>query len=285
MAPLDYLLMLTYTTYSEAGGVGKTTLSANLARAHNDHGHRVLVVDLDPQDGGLSYLLGVDGDRTNGDVDTLAHHMIDRGKGDFRDIIKTTEGFDVVPSHNMLERLGNLLGDAASIAEQTGENFSKYSRLQYVLRKNNIASDYDVVVVDPPATVGPHLYNGLDATRNLVIPVELSGKGNQSIDGLESVTDGIEDRLGISTGVLAVVPNGFEGTNDQQNVLNDVQAKEYASPVTLRKRSSLFEGCWSEQCSAFHYIDEHRDREREHELETLEKLRELATHLEQEAGL
>jgi len=26
--------MLTYTTYSKAGGVGKTTLAANLAEAH-----------------------------------------------------------------------------------------------------------------------------------------------------------------------------------------------------------------------------------------------------------
>ena len=276
--------MLTYTTYSEAGGVGKTTLSANLARAHADHGHRVLVVDLDPQDGCLSYLLGVDGDRSDGDVDTIVHHMIDRGD-DFDGLVRTTEGIDVVPSHNMLERLGDLLEKAASIAEQTGESFSKYGRLRHVLAANDVPENYDVLVVDPPATSGPHLYNAIHATRSLVIPVEPSGKGGESITGLESVVAGIESNLDIDVGVLGTVVNRFEGTNDQRAVLDEVTDMPYSNPITLRKRSSLFEGCWAKQCSAFRYVDEYRDRERDHERQTLDKLDELAAHLEERGGL
>ena len=49
--------MLTYTTYSEAGGVGKTTLTANLADAHTQQGRDVLVIDLDPQEGSLTICL------------------------------------------------------------------------------------------------------------------------------------------------------------------------------------------------------------------------------------
>ncbi|WP_227377987.1 ParA family protein [Haladaptatus halobius] len=275
--------MLTYTTYSEAGGVGKTTLSANLARAHVDNGLDVLVIDFDPQDGSLSYLLGVEDGRDDEKADTLVHHLIDRPKGEFEDLIRTTEGIDVLPSHNILERLGDLLSDAASIAEQTGESFSKYGRLRHVLAKNNVPDQYDVLIVDPPATSGPHLYNAIDTTRSLVIPVELSGKGDQSISGLESVSAGIEDTLGITVGVLAVVPNRYEGLNDQDAVLNEVSDLGYDVPVTLRKRSSLFEGCWRKQCTAYRYIDEHRERKRDHELETLVKIDELADHLEDRA--
>lgn len=275
--------MLTYTTYSEAGGVGKTTLSANLARAHVDNGLDVLVIDFDPQDGSLSYLLGVEDGRDDEKADTLVHHLIDRPKGEFEDLIRTTEGIDVLPSHNILERLGDLLSDAASIAEQTGESFSKYGRLRHVLAKNNVPDQYDVLIVDPPATSGPHLYNAIDATRSLVIPVELSGKGDQSISGLESVSAGIEDTLGITVGVLAVVPNRYEGLNDQDAVLNEVSDLGYDVPVTLRKRSSLFEGCWRKQCTAYRYIDEHRERKRDHELETLVKIDELADQLEDRA--
>ena len=276
--------MLTYTTYSEAGGVGKTTLSANLARAHADHGHRVLIIDLDPQDGCLSYLLGVGDNRSDEDTDTLVHHMIDRGE-DFDGLIRTTEGIDIVPSHNMLERLGDLLEKAASIAEQTGESFSKYGRLRHVLAANDIPEDYDVLIVDPPATSGPHLYNAIHATRSLVIPVEPSGKGGESITGLESVVAGIESNLDIEVGVLATVVNRFEGTNDQESVLDEVTHMPYPNPVTLRKRSSLFEGCWTKQCSAFEYVDAYRDRERNHELETLDKLDELASFLEERGEL
>jgi len=273
--------MLTYTAYSEAGGVAKTTLSANLAVAHARRGLDVLVVDMDPQDGCLSYLMGVEDGRNDGDADTLVHHMIDRPRGDFQDLVQSSEGVDILPSHNMLERLGDLLSDAASIAEQTGENFNKYTRLRYVLQKNDVRENYDAVIVDPPATSGPHLYNAIDATRDLVIPVEPSGKGDQSISGLQSVVAGIEDSLEIDVGVLAVVPNQFEGTNDQKSVLDEVADLGYPSPVTIRKRTSLFEGCWQQQCSAFRYVEEHRSRERDYEMETLDQLETLAGHLEE----
>ncbi len=41
--------MLAYSTYSEAGGVGKTTTAANLAVAHARAGLKPLVVPLDPK--------------------------------------------------------------------------------------------------------------------------------------------------------------------------------------------------------------------------------------------
>lgn len=274
--------MLTYAVYSEAGGVGKTTLSANLARAHADNGHNVLVVDLDPQDGSLSHLLGVDDDRADGDVDTLVHHMIDRPKGDFDDLLESTEGFDILPSHNRLEDLGSLLDRAAQTAEDLGESFSKFGRLQHVLAKNDIPSTYDILILDPPATVGPHLYNAIYATRSLAIPVEPTGKGSESIEGLESVVAGIEDTLDIQVGVLAAIVNRYEGTNDQQAIHEKVDDLPYPNPVTIRKRSSLLEKCWSIQGSAFavEATDSVRDL-RDYEHETLEQIRELADFLEE----
>jgi hypothetical protein len=45
------------------------------------------------------------------------------------------------------------------------------------------------------------------------------------------------------------------------------------------------EGCWKQQCSPYRYVEEHRDRKRDYELETLEEFDRLARHLEREAGL
>ncbi|WP_344222848.1 ParA family protein, partial [Aeromicrobium tamlense] len=89
--------MLTYTVYSEAGGVGKTSLAANLAQAHARAGLNVLVVPLDPQDGDLSRLLGVDGDRADGDADNLVRHMINAPKGSLDELVRTAEGVDIIP--------------------------------------------------------------------------------------------------------------------------------------------------------------------------------------------
>ncbi|WP_435099082.1 ParA family protein [Halorubrum sp. N11] len=274
--------MLTYTTYSEAGGVGKTTLASNLADAHGQHDRDVLVIDLDPQNGSLTYLLGVDAPRDDSNADNIARHLIDRPKGNFEDLIfETPFGFDLVPSHNMLENLADLLARASSMADDLGEEFERHDQLRQVLLNAGIPEKYDTIVVDPPATAGPHLYNAIGATRSLVIPLEPTGKGMQSIEGLQDVVQGFEETVGVTVGVLAVVPNGVGRTTDQQRYLTRIRELGYDAPVAIGERSSLFEGCWDKQTTAFAYVNEHRSRKRDHEMETLEQLHELATHLEE----
>jgi len=274
--------MLTYTTYSEAGGVGKTTLASNLADAHGQHDRDVLVIDLDPQNGSLTYLLGVDAQREDSNADNIARHLIDRPKGAFEDLIlETPFGFDLVPSHNMLENLADLLARAASMAEDLDEEFERHDQLRQVLLNADIPEEYDTIVVDPPATAGPHLYNAIGATRSLVIPLEPTGKGMQSIEGLQDVVQGFEDTVGVTVGVLAVVPNGVGRTTDQQHYLTRIRELGYDAPVAIGERSSLFEGCWDKQTTAFAYVNEYRSRKRDHEMETLEQLHELASHLEE----
>lgn len=277
--------MLSYAVYSEAGGVGKTTLSYNLAKAHTRAGLDVLVVPLDPQDGDLSYLADVGDERTDSDADNLVRHLVDRGKGDFVDLITTAEGIDIIPEHNMLEDLGDILQQEADQRGQMGETFPKYTQLQRLIRENGIPEQYDVLIVDPPATTGPHLYNAIAATGNLVLPIEPSEKGEASVAGLENLVSGLSEELEIDVGVLAAVPNGVKGTNDQEETVHDVRAQGFDVPVVFGDRTSLFEGCWKQHCSAFAYVRDHRSRERDYEVETLAKIDELARHLEAAGGI
>lgn len=274
--------MLSYTVYSEAGGVGKSTLAGNLAVAHARAGLDVLVVPLDPQDGDLSRLLGVDDQRANSEVDSLVRHIIQSPKGPFEDLIRTTEGVDVIPEHNNLSDLPGHLDREQSKAEQLGDAYNIYAQLQRVLADADVADEYDVLICDPPATESDHLYNAIYATRNLVIPVEPSAKGQASVEGLENLATNFADQLGIDVGVLAAVPNGVKNTTDQQEILEDIQ---FATPETIGDRTSLMEGCWRQQCSAFEYVREHRDRQRDYELETLAQLDRLARFLEEQVGI
>jgi chromosome partitioning protein len=274
--------MLTYTTYSEAGGVGKSTLAANLAAAHTEHGRDVLVIDLDPQQGSLTYLLGIAAPRDDGEADNIARHLIDRPKGSFSDLIHETPfDFDILPAHNMLEQLPKLLTKAEEMAEDLEESFDPNDRLRQVLADTNISQEYYTVIVDPPATAGPHLYNAVTATRSLVLPVEPTGKGIQSVEGIQDMVVNLEDALGFDVGVLAIVPNGVGQTTKQAEYMEQIRELGYDAPVALRDRSSLFEGCWDQQCTAFHFVGYHRSRRRDYEIDTLDKLRELAVHIEE----
>lgn len=277
--------MLSYTVYSEAGGVGKTTLSANLAVAHRRAGLDVLVVPLDPQDGDLSHLFAVDDDRSTEGIDHLVRHLIGRGKGDFYDLIRTAEGVDIIPEHNILEDLDAVLQEEQSQRDRMGDSFNRFTRLLHVLKENRVQERYDVLVVDPPASTGPHLYNALTATRNLVLPIEPSGKGQASVAGMDDLVGNLEEQLDINIGVLAAVPNGVKGTRDQADIIAEIESRGFEVPVVIGDRTSLLEGCWRTQCSAYRYVREHRSRRRDYELETLAQLDELARFLESQGGI
>ncbi|WP_256290789.1 ParA family protein [Halobellus inordinatus] len=273
--------MLAYSTYSEAGGVGKTTTAANLAVAHARAGLKPLVVPLDPQDGDLSRLFGVDDQRTES-VDNIVRHMIRRPKGEFGELIRTVEGVDIVPEHNMLSDLAEYLQREKDQSEAMGEAFGIHAQLLRVLREAGVPDEYDVLICDPPATEGPHLYNAINATRSLVIPVEPSAKGEAAVEGLEELVSGFEEQLDVQVGVLAAIPIGFKNTRDQRSILEGI---DYPVPEVVGERASLMEGCWMQQCSAFEYVREHRDRRRDYEIETLAKFDRLARHLEAEVGI
>lgn len=279
--------MLAYTPVSEAGGVGKTTTAGTLAVAHARAGLDVLCIDLDTQNGSLTYLFGPDGyDRGDSSADNLVKHMVDSPEGPFDGLVETVEaGVDLIPSHNMLEDLPELLIQEQEKASKLGRSYSVYHQLHRVLDEANVRDRYDVLIVDTAGKAGPILYNALVATRNVVIPFEATAKGQESIDGLDDLVTGLEENVGVDVGVLAVVPIGFKGTNDQQEILDDLREGPFDVPIVIGERASLMEGSWRQQCSPFAYVDEHRSRERDHEMETIEAFEELSRHLEAEAGL
>ena len=278
--------MLTYTPVSEAGGVGKTTTAATLAVSHAQAGHRVLAIDMDTQNGSLTYLFGPDYDRGDPESDSLVRHLVGRPKGDFRDLTHQVEqGVDLIPSHNMLEDIHEFLLNEKNQAERLGESYSMYHQLHRVLQEANVRENYDVIIVDSAGKAGPILYNALVAVRNVVIPFEATAKGQESIEGLDDLVEGLEENIGVDIGVLAAVPIGYKDTRDQREILGELRESGFSVPVVVGDRGSLMEGCWKQQCSPYTYVEEHRNRKREYELDTLEQFDELARHLEQEAGL
>ncbi|MFC6942653.1 ParA family protein [Salinirubellus sp. GCM10025818] len=278
--------MLTYTPVSEAGGVGKTTTAATLAVSHARAGHDVLAIDMDTQNGSLTYLFGPEYDRGDTQIDNLVRHLVGRPKGSFQDLAHEVEhGVDLIPSHNMLEDLHEFLLNEKNQAEKLGESYSMYHQLHRVLRETNVRDEYDVVIVDSAGKAGPILYNALVAVRNVVIPFEATAKGQESIEGLDDLVEGLESSIGVDVGVLAVVPIGYKNTRDQREILGELRESGFSVPVVIGERGSMMEGCWKQQCSPYTYVEQYRDRKRDYELDTLDQFDDLARHLEREAGL
>ena len=129
--------MRSLAVISEKGGTGKTTTVLNVAGELSRLGHRVLVVDADPQGNASMVLLG--GEKPTSP--TLAHVL--GGLAGVRDAIRSTR----------FERLSLLPGDAllADVALQLAGELGRERRLRLALEE--VAGDFDYIVCDSPAGI------------------------------------------------------------------------------------------------------------------------------------
>lgn len=142
------------------GGVGKSTVSANLSAVAAKRGLRPLLIDLDPQ-GSSSYLSGVDveGDRSAGSMfqdEPVPPSML---------TYSTKFGYDVVPAGSNLIQAEDWLHKAT-----LGEN-----RLRLLFRRDpELQSKYDFIVMDTAGYKGRLLTSALIACTDILIPAEAS---------------------------------------------------------------------------------------------------------------
>ncbi|MFB6179144.1 MAG: ParA family protein [Halorientalis sp.] len=277
--------MISYALWSEAGGVGKTALAVNLAAAHQRHGQQTLLIDLDPQNGGASHHLGVDDERADPDVDNIVRHLIDRPKGEFSELVReTSHGIHVVPSHNMLDSLETNLQRAQEMEQDMGGRFVKELQLRRVIQDAGIPDQYDVLIIDPPATGGQHVYNAVSATANVVIPLELSPKGEQSLQGLEDTVSNLEAEVDAQVGVVAVVPNKVRRTRVRAKYEEALDQLSYpVSPVQIPVREAMLNGAWDAQTTAYEFVAENGRADRERE--TLAAFDTLARFIAEQYGI
>jgi 16S rRNA G527 N7-methylase RsmG len=140
---------------NQKGGVGKTTTAVNLGACLADLGYRVLVVDLDPQ-GNASTGLGIN----------------------IRDLRVDVRRDPARPAHRGLRR-GHRCGtsswprpvlDLAGAEIELVPAFSRELRLKRALEE--VADDYDFVLIDCPPSLGLLTVNGLAAATEVVVPIQ-----------------------------------------------------------------------------------------------------------------
>ena len=110
---------------NQKGGVGKTTTAVNLAAALGLHGHRVLLIDLDPAAGATRHL-GIDGTAYEGALELLC------GDSDLAPLAiedQMPQGVAIVPARHDLSSLAQRLPrfvDHAALLEPAVEQAAGY---------------------------------------------------------------------------------------------------------------------------------------------------------------
>lgn len=160
------------TICAEKGGVGKTTLAANLACALFDRGHRTLLVDLDGQANLTALMLGGYPDDRGL---PLLEAIRDQTNKVELPIVETAHGPDLAPS-------GADFGQASQMmSAMMGAGIGRVRRLLGPHLPN-----YDRIIIDTPPQLGPLVSAALRASTDVIISSHPTGF---SIDGVHKTLE------------------------------------------------------------------------------------------------
>lgn len=210
--------MSVITLWSESGGVGKTTTTINLAASLEKQNKDVLIVDIDPQPAGLTQYAG-----KKDEIEEMKFlKSLLNDSESLQDCIVTQNNtYDVIPSDSSLANIESLI--------QT----NNISMGEFLLKEklSEIKSSYDFILIDSPATLNILVDNALIASDYVLIPMEMTEKGRNSITGVLETVESLESQIQrakpeFNIDVLGVLPNKIENTKINKEIIDDLKQVE-----------------------------------------------------------